>query len=95
MREASESFNNKSASSVEAAHNQFVSISPNSLGFGYGRHACPGRFFAANEIKMIVARAILTWDVRNAGGEMARYPNWEIDVSSVPDPMRMLEFKEI
>ncbi|KAH8703535.1 cytochrome P450, partial [Talaromyces proteolyticus] len=26
----------------------FVSTSPQHLGFGYGKHACPGRFFAAN-----------------------------------------------
>lgn len=38
MREANESFNSSSASAVEAAaHNQFVSVSQNSLTFGYGR----------------------------------------------------------
>lgn len=85
MRERSETFNSKlgggskSTSSVEsAAHNQFVSVSPNSLTFGYGRHACPGRFFAANEIKMIVARALLTYDIRNAGESAERYPNIEV-----------------
>lgn len=25
----------------------FVTVSPESLTFGYGNHACPGRFFAA------------------------------------------------
>jgi cytochrome P450 len=78
-----------------AAHNQFVSVSPNSLTFGYGRHACPGRFFAANEIKMIVARAVLTWDVRNVGGLGGRYPNLEIGMSYVPDPRRRLEVREV
>jgi cytochrome P450 len=96
MREANESFNSSSASTVEAAaHNQFVSVSQNSLPFGYGRHACPGRFFAANEIKMIIARSLLTWDVRNVNGAKERYPNLDLGVNCVPDPRRELEFKEI
>jgi cytochrome P450 len=61
-----------------AAHNQFVSVTQNSLTFGYGRHACPGRFFAANEIKMILARAVLTFDIRVVGEEGGRYPNLEV-----------------
>lgn len=64
--------------SVEgAALNQFVSVSQNSLTFGYGRHACPGRFFAANEIKMILANVLLEYDVRMPEGTTGRYPNIE------------------
>ena len=29
---------------------QFISVTKENMGFGYRRHACPGRFFAANEI---------------------------------------------
>ena len=60
-----------------AAQNQFVSVSKNSLTFGYGRHACPGRFFAANEIKMIVANALLGYDIKCIEGTRGRYPNME------------------
>ncbi|KAF4120757.1 Cytochrome P450 [Geosmithia morbida] len=64
--------------SVEAAaQNQFVSVSQDSLTFGYGRHACPGRFFAANEIKMIVACALMKYDFKNVDGCSTRYPNIE------------------
>jgi cytochrome P450 len=84
MREQSETFNKPGgggagSTAVEAAaHNQFVSVSQNSLTFGYGRHACPGRFFAANEIKMIMARLVLMYDIRNVGESTERYPNLEI-----------------
>lgn len=74
--------------SVEAAaSNQFVSISPSSLTFGYGRHACPGRFFAANEIKMIVAHALLKYDFRLSEGSDGRYQNIEFAgmVSAAPE----------
>lgn len=57
------------------ATNQFVSVNPNNLIFGYGRHACPGRFFAANEIKMILGRALLYYDVKLADGLKERYRN--------------------
>lgn len=60
--------------SAESA-NQMVTVSPTALTFGYGRHACPGRFFAANEIKMIMGHAILDYDFKNADGSMERYPN--------------------
>lgn len=59
-----------------AAVNQMVSVTPTNLTFGYGRHACPGRFFAANEIKMIVARAVLNYDIATADGSKERCPNF-------------------
>ncbi|KAL6400870.1 putative cycloheximide-inducible protein CIP70 (cytochrome P450 family) [Ilyonectria robusta] len=68
----------KASGSVEgSALNQFVSVSQNSLTFGYGRHACPGRFFAANEIKMILANFLLRYEIKNVIGSTKRYPNME------------------
>ncbi|TLD12775.1 uncharacterized protein PgNI_04126 [Pyricularia grisea] len=83
------------ASAVEvSAQNQFVSVSKSSLGFGYGRHACPGRFFASNEVKMILARLVLNYDMKLPAGETERYKNIEAAGASVPDPYKMLLFKE-
>ncbi|KAH7310882.1 cytochrome P450 [Stachybotrys elegans] len=33
------------------------------LGFGFGKHACPGRFFALNEMKVFVAHMVLHYDI--------------------------------
>ncbi|KAF5714591.1 cycloheximide-inducible CIP70 (cytochrome P450 family) [Fusarium mundagurra] len=86
----------KHGGSVEkAANNQFVSVNQSSLAFGYGRHACPGRFFAANEIKMILAQALLQYDVKNVGDATERYPNIEFAHMSIPDPSKKLMFKSI
>ncbi|RAQ67749.1 cytochrome P450 monooxygenase [Aspergillus flavus] len=41
---------------------QFVTTSPEHLGFGHGMHACPGRFFANNEIKILLAHLLLKYD---------------------------------
>ncbi|KAF5250705.1 hypothetical protein FANTH_4148 [Fusarium anthophilum] len=39
-----------------------VSTSPKHLGFGHGMHACPGRFFAANEVKIALCHLLLKYD---------------------------------
>ncbi|UPK97445.1 hypothetical protein LCI18_008380 [Fusarium solani-melongenae] len=41
---------------------QLVSTSPDHLAFGYGLHACPGRFFATNEIKVILCFLLMKYD---------------------------------
>ncbi|KAI0245478.1 cytochrome P450 [Lactifluus subvellereus] len=46
-----------------------VSISPEQLAFGLGRHACPGRFFAVNEVKALLAHVIVTYDVKFEEGK--------------------------
>ncbi|KAL8790014.1 MAG: hypothetical protein Q9195_006563 [Heterodermia aff. obscurata] len=46
---------------------QFVSTSTTHINFGYGKHACPGRFFASQEIKLLLAHVLLSYDVKLAG----------------------------
>ncbi|KAH9831044.1 Cytochrome-P450 [Teratosphaeria destructans] len=41
---------------------QFVSLSPEQMGFGLGLHACPGRFFVAQEMKIALAFLLLRYD---------------------------------
>ena len=41
---------------------QFVSTCSEHLGFGHGQHACPGRFFAANETKVALCHLLLKYD---------------------------------
>lgn len=64
-----------------AANNQFVSVGMSSLTFGYGRHACPGRFFAVNEIKMIMANIVMKYEIKLPAGVVGRYPNVPIGSS--------------
>ncbi|EJD07489.1 cytochrome P450 [Fomitiporia mediterranea MF3/22] len=51
-------------SSEEGVKHQMVNTSPEYLAFGHGRHACPGRFFAVNELKAMMAYLILNYDVK-------------------------------
>ena len=43
---------------------QLVNTGPDHLGFGHGQHACPGRFFAANEVKIALVHILLKYDWR-------------------------------
>lgn len=39
-----------------------VSTSDKHMGFGHGEHACPGRFFAANELKLALCHLVLKYE---------------------------------
>ncbi|KAG2005639.1 cytochrome P450 [Coprinopsis cinerea AmutBmut pab1-1] len=43
---------------------QMVSLDPNFLFFGHGRPACPGRFFAVNEVKAMLAYILMNYDFK-------------------------------
>lgn len=42
----------------------FAAAHPSSMAFGYGRHACPGRFFASAEIKAIMVYLLRNYDFK-------------------------------
>ncbi|KAK1231303.1 hypothetical protein PQX77_005583 [Marasmius sp. AFHP31] len=48
----------------EGIKHHMVTPTPDWLGFGAGKHACPGRFFAVNEIKALIAHVVMTYDVK-------------------------------
>ncbi|KAI2622158.1 ent-kaurene oxidase [Hypomontagnella submonticulosa] len=54
---------------------QFTSIGDTAMNFGLGRHACPGRFFAGCEIKMVLAYLLLHYDIRLPEGAARPAPN--------------------
>jgi len=78
---------------------QFATTSPESLSFGHGNHACPGRFFASNEIKIILIELLQNWDFRFKGdverkGGMERRPETKLsDFTVTPNMGAELEFR--
>ncbi|PVH98924.1 cytochrome P450 monooxygenase-like protein [Periconia macrospinosa] len=85
----------QSADPGKISRSQFVATNEEDVSFGLGRHACPGRFFAANEIKIILARLILDYDVAMPEGLTERYSNIEFEKNMVPDATKMLIFKRV
>ncbi|KAI9441476.1 cytochrome P450 [Lactarius indigo] len=50
---------------------QALSMSPENLTFGYGRHSCPGRFFGVSEVKALLAHIVVTYDIKFEEGKQA------------------------
>lgn len=78
---------------------QFVTTSPESLNFGHGNHACPGRFFASNQIKVVLIELLRNWefrfkgDVGGKGGVGLRPENCFRDMTCTPNTMAEMEFR--
>ncbi|EEY23335.1 ent-kaurene oxidase [Verticillium alfalfae VaMs.102] len=82
----------RQASEEEGHRWQFSSIGDTNVNFGAGRHACPGRFFAGNEIKMVLAYFLLRYEVRLKEGE-GRPKGMMMVMSKMPDPNAELLFR--
>lgn len=55
--------------SFAGERHHWTSTSQVNLGFGWGKRACPGRFFAAVEIKLIFAVIMLNYDLALPAGQ--------------------------
>lgn len=74
-------------------HNyQLVTTSSQHFAFGYGVHACPGRFFAVNESKILLIHLLLKYDWKFKEGRK-RPKNMEFCIESIPDPTVELLFR--
>ncbi|EJD49253.1 cytochrome P450 [Auricularia subglabra TFB-10046 SS5] len=55
---------------------RLVSTSTDFLSFGTGRHACPGRFWAANEMKAMMAYMVAHYDMKMEREGVVPDPTW-------------------
>ncbi|KAK1969994.1 cytochrome P450 [Colletotrichum sublineola] len=94
LRAAKEALSGSEATEI-IKQAQLVSVSPTHLTFGYGKHACPGRFFAVNEMKIIMATLLRHYEIRLPDGVTERYPNLSLGAHSIPDPNRSLLIRRL
>lgn len=71
---------------------QYVSTSPDHIGFGHGDHSCPGRFLAGNELKVALAYLLLKYEWKFAPGHDSR--NIELAQDIIPNPAAELMLRE-
>ncbi|KAI1795278.1 cytochrome P450 [Ganoderma leucocontextum] len=64
---------------------QFASTSPHYIPFGHGQHTCPGRFFVANQMKIVVAYIVMRYDLK-LGRDGKRPPNFHFTFNILPAP---------
>jgi cytochrome P450 len=82
-------------SATDHARNQFVTTNETNLAFGYSRHACPGRFFATNEIKLVLTRLILEYDIKMPEGRTERWEQVEIGRTLMANPGKTVMLKRM
>ncbi|PSS38083.1 hypothetical protein PHLCEN_2v63 [Hermanssonia centrifuga] len=76
----------------EGTKHQMVSTSLEYVTFGHGRHACPGRFFAVNELKSMMAHLVMNYDIKMEGGRPSEPKRWAQTI--FPDPKAEVMFKK-
>lgn len=75
----------------ESRH-QFVTTSSTHINFGHGKDACPGRFFAAHEIKLLLAHTLLGYEIRLEDPTKLPEPSW-YDRSRKPNQTARVLFR--
>jgi cytochrome P450 len=58
-----------STTTSSSGKNSFAQPDPAYLTFGYGSHACPGRFFAVNELKIAMSYLLMRYEWKFPEGQ--------------------------
>ncbi|KAM5347482.1 hypothetical protein ACJ41O_010487 [Fusarium nematophilum] len=69
-----------------------VSTSTAHLGFGHGKHACPGRFFASNEVKLLLCHLLYKYDWKHQDGYVHKII--EFGLALFPEGQAKLSFRK-
>ncbi|KAF4816228.1 Cytochrome P450 monooxygenase ATR2 [Colletotrichum siamense] len=77
-----------------SAKHHYVSARKDMLGWGYGKTACPGRFLADIEIKLIVAFILLNYDIKNPEGQ-GRHKSVHFENQVFPNPSKPVLIRKI
>lgn len=77
-----------------AARAQYAASNLASMSFGFGRHACPGRWFAGNEIKAIMAYLLMEYDFKFPEGVKERPASIQVETQYLPNHAATLMFRK-
>lgn len=86
-------FSNLEDGEGENSRVQFTSVTQDYLPFGFGKHACPGRFLAASELKMMLAYIVSSYDVK-LEDDSSPPGNVYWDLNIVADPVARIMFRK-
>ncbi|KAK4493820.1 hypothetical protein PRZ48_015005 [Zasmidium cellare] len=71
---------------------QFATVNSEFMAFGLGTHACPGRFFVSNEMKIALCHLLLKYDWRFVPGKRPEQP-FEIESNVLFNPSAELQVR--
>ena len=73
---------------------QYASTDKDHITFGHGRFACPGRFVASVEMKMILVHILLKYDLKFAGEKTVRPKNLQVLELGFQNPAARFQVRE-
>jgi ent-kaurene oxidase len=72
----------------------FASVSEESMNFWAGRHACPGRFFAQETLKLILIHLLTHYEIKHADETKETPRIMSNKLFRSPNPALPIQFKE-
>ncbi|KAL8840020.1 MAG: hypothetical protein Q9170_001504 [Blastenia crenularia] len=72
---------------------QFAFVGENSINFGAGTHACPGRYYVSAEIKLMLAHLLQNYEIQWPQGK-SRPAGMVHDFATPPSPMAEMMFRK-
>lgn len=64
------------------------------MAFGFGRQSCPGRYFAATEIKLFFIHFLTKYDIKMPDGVEDLYQNSDLGGFNLPYPTKTIMFRK-
>ncbi|KAH8768968.1 cytochrome P450 [Diaporthe sp. PMI_573] len=86
-------YRHRAASEDSRNASQMVTVGKQDLTWGYGRHACPGRYLAEVVLKLLVIEFITRYEIRLPDDVKERPKNIEYEGLVIPDPEWKLEMR--
>lgn len=83
----------RASDSPDAARMVYAASNLESMAFGYGRHACPGRYFADCEIKMIMVYLLTKYNFKFSHGVTERPESLHAETQCLPNHTAKILFK--
>ncbi|KAJ7087179.1 cytochrome P450 [Mycena belliarum] len=87
-------YNLRLADEEGTIRHQLAATSLEYLPWGHGRHACPGRFFAATMLKTMLAHVLLNYDVKLEDESAGRPPNQWFAAICIPNGKANVMFRK-
>lgn len=86
-------YEKRKANEKASSQYQFCSTSRENLAFGYGKSACPGRFFSALQMKIILADLLVRYDFKFPDGQTRRPESDFADERITPSKTQLVGFR--
>lgn len=87
------SLSSSHAGAETEAANSFTSVAAGDSWFGTGRQACPGRWYASAQIKLVLCLLLFEYEFKYPEGQIKRPRNWFKDEWTGPDMEQIIMVK--